>query len=371
MNIPLVDLKAQYRKIKDEIDPVIQAIITNATFIGGKPVADFERDFASFCEAGHAVGAASGTAALHLALCAAKVQPGDEVITVSHTFIATAEVARLCGATVRLVDIDPQTYCMDPASLETAISERTRVVIPVHLYGHPADMDEILTIARKHDLTVIEDAAQSHGARYKGRRVGSIAKIATFSFYPGKNLGAYGDAGAVTVAEEETAQLVTMLANHGRSEKYGHLLEGFNYRLDALQAAVLQVKLRHLEQWSERRRQIAARYAELLTGVEEVTRPYVSSDVEPVFHLYVVQVPDRDRVTTYLREQGVMAQLHYPIPLHLQPAYEHLGMKRGSLPVTEAVADRCISLPVYPEMTDEQVETVATTLKEALVKVTG
>lgn len=371
MQIPLIDLKAQYISLKPEIDAAIARVIDSTAFIGGPVISSFEREFAAFCEANFAVGAASGTAALHLALCAAKVQPGDEVVTVTHTFIATAEVVRMVGAKVRLVDIDPRTYCMDPASLESAITDRTRVVIPVHIYGQPVDMDAISAIAKRHNLTVIEDAAQSHGARYKGRRVGSIAPIATFSFYPGKNLGAYGDAGGLTLRDAKDAEYVAMLANHGRSAKYGHLFEGFNYRLDTLQAAILAVKLPHLESWNRRRREIAARYNELLAEVEEVTCPYVSPDVEAVYHLYVVQVPDRDRVTSYLREHGVMAQVHYPIPLHLQPAYEYLGMRRGSLPVSEKVTERCISLPIFPEMTPEQIKHVALTLKGALAKVAG
>jgi dTDP-4-amino-4,6-dideoxygalactose transaminase len=368
MTIPLVDLKAQYRSIKSEIDAAIAEILENTSFIGGKPVSDFEAAFAAYCEAQYAVGAASGTAALHLALCAADVKPGDEVVTVSQTFIATAEVAKLCGASVRMVDIDPQSYCMDPAALAASVSQKTRVIIPVHLYGHPADMDPILETAKQHGITVIEDAAQAHGARYKGRRVGSIAEIATFSFYLGKNLGAYGDAGAVTRAGKDAADKVTMLANHGRWQKYKHLIEGFNYRLDALQAAVLSVKLRHIEEWTLKRRQVASRYTELLSDLEEVTLPHAASDVEHVYHLYVVQVPKRDEITEYLREHGVMAQLHYPIPLHLQPAYEYLGMQAGSLPATEAMAKRCISLPTFPELTDEQIQQVAATLKEALVK---
>ncbi len=368
MSIPLVDLKAQYLTIKDEIDAAMAEIVTNTSFIGGKPVSDFETAFAAFCEAKCAVGVASGTAALHLALCATNVKPGDEVLTVSQTFIATAEVAPLCGASVRMIDIDPQTYCMDPAALEAAISEKTRAIIPVHLYGHPADMDPILRIAESRGITVIEDAAQSHGARYRGRRVGSIAPIATFSFYPGKNLGAYGDAGAVTLQDEETAQRINMLSNHGRWQKYKHLVEGFNYRLDALQAAVLSVKLKYLNEWSEKRRRVAARYDELLADVEEVTRPHVADYAEPVYHLYVIQVPPkrREAITEYLREHGVMAQLHYPIPLHLQPAYEHLGMKPGALPVTESLAARCISMPIFPELRPEQIETAAQTLKDAL-----
>lgn len=368
MVIPLIDLKAQYRSIKDEIDEAIEQIISNTAFIGGKPVSDFEAAFAAYCEAKHCVGAASGTAALHLALCAAGVACGDEVLTVSYTFIATTEVAKLCGASVRMVEIDPQTYCMDPAAVEAGITDKTKVIIPVHLYGHPADMDAIMRIAKARGLVVIEDAAQSHGARYKGRRVGGIADIATFSFYPGKNLGAYGDAGALTLADQEMAQRVSSLANHGRSLRYKYQFEGFNYRLDALQAAVLHVKLNYLDDWNAKRRQVAARYNELLAGVEEISLPKVSPDVEPVYHLYVIQSPRRDRITEYLREHGVMAQQHYPIPLHLQPAYEHLGMKPGSLPVTETLAERCLSLPIFPEMSVQQIRTVVETLKDALAQ---
>ena len=340
----------------------------NAAFIGGKAVSDFEEAWASYCEAKYAVGAASGTAALHLALCAADVGPGDEVVTVSHTFIATAEVAKLCGATVKMIDIDPVSYCMDPAALEAAVSEKTKVVIPVHLYGHPADMDPIMALAAKKGFTVVEDAAQSHGARYHGRRVGSLAGIATFSFYPGKNLGAYGDAGALTLADEKTSGRVTMLANHGRWEKYKHLIEGFNYRLDAMQAAVLSVKLKHLDAWTRRRQELAALYDELFADVSEVQVPRIKDNCEHVYHLYVIQIPKRFEIGDYLRDHGVMAQVHYPIPLHLQPAYEHLGMQPGSLPVTESLADRCISIPLFPEMTEDQARTVAATVKEALVK---
>jgi dTDP-4-amino-4,6-dideoxygalactose transaminase len=367
MNIPQIDLKAQYRTIKPEIDRAIAEILENTSFIGGPPVADFEKEFAAFCEARHCVGAASGTAALHLALCVAGVGPGDEVVTVSQTFIATAEVVRMCGATVRMVDIDPRTYCMDPESLRAAITPRTRAIIPVHLYGQPAEMDPILEIGRQHGIPVIEDSAQSHGARYRGRRVGGLAPIATFSFYPGKNLGAYGDAGALTLADAGAADLASRLANHGRAEKYRHLIEGFNYRLDAIQAAVLSVKLRHLEAWNRRRREIAARYDALFAAVPEITRPWAPAHVEHVYHLYVVLAPGRDRVAEHLRSRGVMVQLHYPIPLHLQPAYAHLGMKPGALPATERVADGCISLPIFPEMTDEQVRYVVETVKGALV----
>ncbi len=368
MVIPMIDLKAQYTNIKTEIDQAIQGVIDSTAFIGGPQVSDFERAFAAYCEARHCVGAASGTAALHLALCAAGIQPGEEVLTVSYTFIATAEVAKLCGATVRFVEIDPVTYCMDPAALEAAIGPRTRVVIPVHLYGHPAPMDEILRISAARGLAVIEDAAQSHGARHRGRRVGGIAPVATFSFYPGKNLGAYGDAGAVTLADAATAERLASLANHGRSLRYKHEFEGFNYRLDSIQAAVLRVKLAHLDAWNARRRQIAARYSELLRDVDELVLPRTAPGCEHVFHLYVIQTPNRDGVTEYLREHGVLAQQHYPIPLHLQPAYAYLGVRRGTFPVTEALAERCVSLPIFPEMTEEQIRHVTETLKGALVR---
>jgi len=257
---------------------------------------------------------------------------------------------------------------MDPESLRAAITDKTKVVIPVDLYGHPADMDAINAIAAEKGITVIEDAAQAHGARYKGRRTGSLAPIATFSFYPGKNLGAYGDAGAVTLADEKASGHVTMLANHGRWEKYKHLIEGFNYRLDAIQAAVLQVKLKHLDAWTARRKELAAKYDALFADVAEVGCPQILPDCEHVYHLYVIQIPKRYEVNDYLRDHGVMSQIHYPIPLHLQPAYEYLGMKPGSLPVTESLAEKCVSVPCFPEMTDEQVEVVVATVKEALVK---
>jgi len=367
MNIPQIDLKAQYRAIKPEIDRAIAEILENTSFIGGPPVADFEKAFARYCEANHCVGAASGTAALHLALCLAGVGPGDEIVTVSQTFIATAEVVRMCGASVRMVDVDPKTYCMDPEALRAAITPRTKAIVPVHLYGQTAEMDPILEIGSQHGIVVIEDSAQAHGARYRGRRAGSLAPIATFSFYPGKNLGAYGDAGALTLADAGAADLAARLANHGRAEKYQHLMEGYNYRLDAIQAAVLSVKLRHLDEWNRKRREIAARYDALFAEVPEVTRPWAPPHVEHVYHLYVILVPERDRIADHLRANGVMVQLHYPIPLHLQPAYAHLGMKPGSLPVTERIANGCISMPTFAEMTEEQVRYTVETVKGALV----
>jgi dTDP-4-amino-4,6-dideoxygalactose transaminase len=299
-------------------------------------------------------------------MIAAGVGPGDEVVTVSHTFIATAEPVVSLGARVRFAEIDERTYNMDPASLEATLTERTKLIIPVHLYGHPADMDPILAMARSRGIAVLEDAAQAHLARYRGRTAGSLAPLATFSFYPGKNLGAYGDAGAITAADAEAADRMRRLANHGRAEKYLHREEGFNYRLDAMQAAVLQVKLRHLADWTEGRRRVARTYGERLARLERVRTPFVAEWAEPVWHLYVVRVPDRDRVLARLREDGIDAGIHYPVPLHLQPAYAHLEGGRGDLPVTERVADEILSLPIFPEMTAAQVDRVTGSLERAL-----
>ncbi|MBK8230118.1 MAG: DegT/DnrJ/EryC1/StrS family aminotransferase [Candidatus Eisenbacteria bacterium] len=366
MQIPLVDLKAQYAKIGSEIDAAISEVIHATAFIGGPTVKRFEQNFARFCGAKHAVGCSSGTSALHLALLAAGVGPGDEVITVSHTFIATAEVVKPMGARVRFVDIDPETYTMDPAQLVAAITPKTKVILPVHIYGHPADMGPILEIARAHGITVVEDAAQAHGAKYHGRSCGALAPIATFSFYPGKNLGAYGDAGAVTCESAEQADRMNRLANHGRAEKYLHDEEGYNYRLDGLQAAILDVKLRHLESWNEERRRAARLYDERLRSVAGVSIQKPASWAEPVYHLYVIRVAERDRVLAGLREQGIDAGIHYPVPLHLQPAYRYLGIPEGSLPETERAGREVLSLPIYPEITEAQIDTVVAALKKAL-----
>lgn len=366
MDIPLCDLKAQYEGIKEEVDRAILDVVRSTRYIGGPVVDRFEKDFARYCDAPHAVGASSGTSALHLAMIAAGVGPGDDVVTVSHTFIATAEPAKTLGARVRFVDIEEATCTMDPARLEAALTPKTRAIIPVHIYGHPVDMDPILEIAQARGITVIEDAAQSHGATYKGRVCGSLAPLATFSFYPGKNLGAYGDAGAVTCRSAADAERMHKLANHGRSDKYLHEEEGYNYRLDALQAAVLGVKLPHLPAWTEGRRRVARLYGERLEGMSGVRIPTVASWAAPVWHLYVVRVQDRDRVLAKLREQGIDAGVHYPVPLHLQPAYSHLGYHEGDFPVTERVAREILSLPIFPEMTADQVDRVAQTLERAL-----
>jgi dTDP-4-amino-4,6-dideoxygalactose transaminase len=366
VEIPLCDLSAQYATIQPEIEAAIAGVVRSTRFIGGPIVDEFEREFARACGAAHAVGVGSGTAALHLAMIAAGVGPGDEVVTVAHTFIATAEPVVTLGARVRFVDIDERTYNMDPSALEAAITERTKAIIPVHIYGQPADLDPILAIARARNIAVIEDAAQAHLARYRGKTVGSIAPLATFSFYPGKNLGAYGDAGAITARDAETAERMRALANHGRAEKYLHREEGYNYRLDTIQAAVLQVKLRHLADWTEGRRRIARMYDERLAALAAVRTPFVPEWGEPVWHLYVVRVPARDRVLRRLREDGIDAGIHYPVPLHLQPAYAYLGGKKGDLPVTERIADEILSLPIFPEMTGDQLDRVVDSLRRAL-----
>lgn len=367
MDIPLCDLGAQYRAIADEVNDVIQKVVASTRYIGGPEVSSFESEFADFCGANHAVGVSSGTSALHLAFIAAGVGPGDEVLTVAHTFIATAEPIVSLGARARFVDIDETTYNMDVSKIEAAITEKTKVLLPVHLYGQPVDMDPILELAERRGLKVIEDAAQAHGAQYKGERTcGSLAPLGTFSFYPGKNLGAYGDAGAVTCADPALADRINRLANHGRADKYLHDEEGYNYRLDALQAAILRVKLRHLRDWTEGRRRVAALYHDRLQKVDGVSTPFVPDWANPVWHLYVVRIEDRDRVFTAMREAGIDVGIHYPVPLHLQPAYQYLGYNKGDFPVSERVAGEILSLPIFPEMTETQVDRVVSTLRSLL-----
>jgi dTDP-4-amino-4,6-dideoxygalactose transaminase len=364
--IPLVDLKAQYSSIKGEIDEAIQKVLATTGFIGGPELKAFEEEFARFCGAEHAVGVSSGTSALHMALIGAGVGPGDEVVTVSHTFIATAEMVIRCGAKVVFCDIDPGTGNMSPEDLRKRITPRTKAILPVHLYGCPAEMDEILAIGRERGITVIEDAAQAHGALYRGKRAGGIAELGCFSFYPGKNLGAYGDGGMVTCRSAELAEKLRSLSNHGRRDKYVHDEEGWNYRLDAMQAAILRVKLRHVEKWNEARRRAASWYDARLAGLAAVETYRYPAHVSPVYHLYVIRVSNRDAVLTRLRERGVDAGIHYPVPLHLQPAYQYLGLRKGALPETEKAASTCLSLPLYPEISELQVETVVAALQEAL-----
>ena len=358
VQIPLVDLKAQYGTIRKEIDAAIQRVLDSTAFIMGPDVAAFEKDFAAFCRADYAIGVASGTDALHLTLRACGVGAGDEVITTPFTFIATAEAISMCGAKPVFADIDPLTYNIDPERVERAITPRTKALLPVHLYGQPADIDPLLSIARKHSLRVIEDAAQAHGAEYKGRRVGTLAAAACFSFYPGKNLGAYGDAGAVVTNDAAIANSVRLLRDHGRRDKYEHLVPGFGSRLDTMQAAVLHAKLRHLERWNVRRKQIAARYDRLL-GETGVAVPFRPGWAEPVYHLYVVRVQERASKQEKLRSAGIATGVHYPIPLHLQPAYRDLGYRAGDFPNAEKAAAEVMSLPIYPELADADIDRIA------------
>jgi dTDP-4-amino-4,6-dideoxygalactose transaminase len=364
--IPLVDLKAQYRLIKPEIDGAIQRVIDNTSFILGKEVQAFEEAFAAYCGARYAVGVASGTAALHLALLACDVGSGDEVITSPHTFIATVEPICHVGARPVFVDIDPHSYNIDPAKFEAAITPRTKAIMPIHLYGQPADMDPLVDIARRHDLKVIEDAAQAHGAEYHGKRTGTLGDVACFSFYPGKNLGAYGDGGMVVTDDPQIADQARLLRNHGRQSKYEHQNVGYGERLDALQAAILGAKLAHLDEWTEQRRQAAASYCHLLAGHAVVQVPQEMDGVRHVYHLFVVRVPDRDAVLKQLKEAAIGAGIHYPIPLHLQPALEWMGHHEGDFPHTEQAAREILSLPLYPEIGEEQIAQVVQALTVAV-----
>jgi len=360
--IPLVDLRSQHESIKDELEAAIAGIIENSSFVMGPAVKELESDFAVFCGTRFAIGCSSGTSALHLALEALGIGPGDEVITIPHTFIATVEAVSQCGAKPVFVDIDPETYTMDPTLVERAITPRTKAIIPVHLYGHPTDMDPIIEIAREHGLKVVEDCAQAHGAEYKGRRVGSIGDIGCFSFFPAKNLGAFGDAGAVVTDDEELARKVRLLRNHGREAKYEHEMIGFNERIDTFHAAILKVKLKYLDGWNESRRLNAMRYKQELDN-SGVQVPVEKAWAKHVYHLYVIRHPNRDALAAHLKEAGIATGIHYPLPLHLQPAYAFLGHKKGDFPATEEAARTILSLPMYPELTAAQVAQVAQAVK--------
>jgi dTDP-4-amino-4,6-dideoxygalactose transaminase len=356
--IPFLDLKAQYQSIKGEIIPVVESVLESAQFVLGPEVAAFEQEFAAFSGSRHAVAVNTGTSALHLALLAAGIGAGDEVITVPFTFVATVAAIRYTGARPVFVDIDPQSFTMDPEALERAISPRTKAVLPVHLYGQPADMDPIVAIARRHGLTVIEDACQAHAAEYKGRRVGSLGDLACFSFYPGKNLGAYGEGGIVVTATDEHARTVRMLRDWGQEQRYHHVLRGFNYRMEGLQGAILRVKLRHLERWTEARRTRAARYDELLAS-SGVVPPPAMPYARHVYHIYAVRTRERATLQQRLLERGVQTGLHYPIPVHLQPAHADLGYRAGQFPHSEAAAREVLSLPMFAELPLDDVERVA------------
>jgi dTDP-4-amino-4,6-dideoxygalactose transaminase len=360
--IPLVDLNSQYQTIKDEIDAAIDDVVQRCHFVLGEKVEEFEKDFAVYCQSRFALGVNSGTSALHLALLAAGIGPGDEVITVSFTFVATAAAIVYTGATPVFVDIDPATCTIDPGKIAAAITPKTKAIIPVHLYGACADMDRVMHLAREHNLIVIEDAAQAHGAEYQGQRAGSFGDLACFSFYPGKNLGAYGEAGAIVTNHEQYVTLIRQLRDQGQSEKYYHDHVGYNYRMEAIQGAVLGVKLRHLDTWNESRRSLANSYRSQLEGfgprllTEQAERT-------SVHHIFPVFSEQRDDLRQHLEAAGISTGIHYPIPVHLQRAYRHLGYRAGDLPEAERASRQTLSLPMYPELSEDAVAVVADSIR--------
>src|SRR5688572_32500920 len=362
LSVPFVDLKAQYQTIKREIDAAIASVIENTNFVLGPQVAAFEKAFAEYVGSAFCVGVNSGTAALQLALMASGIGPGDEVIVPSFTFFATAETVSVLGAVPVFVHVDPVSYTISATEIEKAITPRTRAIIPVHLYGQAADLDPIRVLADKHNLHVIEDAAQAHGAEYKDRRVGGLGTAGCFSFYPSKNLGAYGEAGAIVTNDEELAERLRLLRDHGSTSKYAHAIVGYNFRLEEIQAAVLNVKLPHLDKWNDGRRERAARYNELLNETDLVL-PREMEYSRHVYHVYTVQCDNRDGLQNRLTAKGIQSGVHYPIPVHLQPAYASLGYKAGDLPVTERLCEHVLSLPLYAELTELQQRAVADAIR--------
>jgi dTDP-4-amino-4,6-dideoxygalactose transaminase len=363
IQVPYLDLRAQYQSIKPEIDAAIFSVLDSCQFVLGEQVSGFERDFAAYCEVSECVALNSGTSALHLALLAAGVGPGDEVITVPFTFVASIAAVMYTGARPILVDIEPRSFNMDPAAIEAAITPRTKVILPVHLYGQTADMDPILEIARQRELIVIEDAAQAHGAKYKGQSAGSMGDIGCFSFYPAKNLGAYGEGGAVTTNNSNFAQTIRRLRDWGTDRKYHHVMQGYNYRMEGFQGAILGVKLRHLEKWTKARRSLAEKYNEMLADCG-LHLPAEMPWARHVYHLYTLRAENRDRLQTDLLAQGIQTAIHYAVPAHLQPAYSSLGYGRGSFPNAEAAADQVLSLPIYPELSEQALTIVADAIKQ-------
>lgn len=359
--IPFVDLQAQYRSIRDDIRAAVDRVLENGVFVLGPEVAAFEREFADYVGASFGVGVNSGTSALHLALLAAGVGPGDEVVTVPFTFVATVAAIRYAGARPVFVDIDPHTLTMDVARVESVLTGRTKAVVPVHLYGHPVDMDPLMDLARRRRLAVIEDAAQAHGARYKGRPVGGLGDFGCFSFYPGKNLGAYGEGGMIVTNRPEAAERLRLLRDWGAREKYHHELLGYNYRMEGLQGAILRVKLPHLEGWNRRRRAAAGLYSQRLAH-RPYRLPHTMPYAEPVFHIYAVRTGDRDALRTFLQGQDIHTGIHYPVPVHLQPGYADPAYPAGSFPHAEAAAREVLSLPLYPDITPEQIDAVVDAL---------
>jgi dTDP-4-amino-4,6-dideoxygalactose transaminase len=366
VEVPLADLKAQYRPLKDEILTSLAEVAESTAYVLGPKVAAFEKDFAAYAGARHCVGVNSGTSALHLALICAGVGAGDEVITVPMTFIATSWAVSYCGAAPVYVDVDPDTATMDAAQVEKKITKKTKAILPVHLYGQPADMEPLLDISRRHGIPIVEDVAQAHGATYRGRKTGTMGQSGCFSFYPGKNLGAYGEAGAVITDDDAIAARMRALRDHAQEKRYHHNEIGFNYRMDGFQGAVLGIKLKHLERWTISRIRLADRYLELLADLP-IRLPVHREDRRHVWHLFVARHRQRDQIREQLEKRGVHTGLHYPIPLHLQKAYHHLGHREGDFPVAERIGRECFTLPLFPEMTSEQQAAVI----EALTEVTA
>lgn len=364
LNVPYLDLKAQYQSIKLEIDAAIASVLESCQFVLGAEVTGFEQEFAKYCGASECIALNSGTSALHLALLAAGIGPGDEVITVPFTFVASVAAIAYTGATPVLVDIDRRSFNIDTSAIEAKITARTKAILPVHLYGQPADMYPIMEIARRHRLVVVEDAAQAHGAKYRGQPVGGIGDITCFSFYPTKNLGAFGEAGAVTTNNIGYARAIRMLRDWGQDQKYHHVIRGFNYRMEGLQGAVLRVKLRHLERWIEARRAIAHRYDDLLAN-SDVERPAEMPWARHVYHLYTLRTDDRSRLQGALHAQRIQSGIHYAVPVHLQPAYSDLGYRRGAFPESERAAGQVLSLPLYPELSEQAIGKVAEVVRNA------
>lgn len=366
MNVPFLDIKAQNASIADELRQAVDEVISQGCFILGPAVERFERAFADYIGTKHCVGLNSGTSALHMTLQACDIGPGDEVITTPHTWISTSWAISYTGARPVFVDIDPRTYNINPELIERAITPRTKAILPVHLYGQSCDMDALCRIADEHGLLLIEDAAQAHGARYNGRRVGSFGKAGCFSFYPGKNMGAFGEGGAIVTDDGKLAERVRRLRDHAQHGRHNHVELGHNTRMEGIQGAVLTVKLRHLDGWNEARQRHAERYRQLLTGVDVIQLPTASRPGAHVWHLFVVLIdgPDRDGVREKLAERGIASGVHYPTPVPLQPAYAHLGHRAGDFPVAEDVMRCCLSLPLYPELTDDLIGTVVDSLKD-------
>ncbi len=366
MEVPFLDLKAQNRFLKKEILPLWEEILDSAWFIGGQHVSGLEKEFAQACNVKHCVAVNSGTDALRFAFLALGLQPGDEVITAPNSFIATTEAISQAGGVIAFADIDPATYNLDSAKIETAINPKTKGVVPVHMYGQTADMDPIHAIAKKYGLWIVEDACQAHLAEYNGNKAGSMGTAAAFSFYPGKNMGACGEAGAVTTNDADIANKVRMLRDHGQVKKYYHEMEGYNGRCDALQAAALRVKLRELPEWNKKRRKNAQLYIDLLNNIDHIVLPTVAEGCLPVYHLFVIQVDNRDAIADALKDKGISAGLQYQVPLHLQKAYSWMNFAEGAFPVTESVAKRLLSLPMFPELNEEQIFYVSECLKQIL-----